>query len=100
MLESLTRESRHAGRDKKAHRFNGGKTGVKRPSAPGTAQRRPGENPCAVPGGLDSLSYADPPVNHPNPHDASAGRGPGETVGYHLSRPRRSGSARKAVVRG
>ena len=25
-LESLTRESRHAGRDKKAHRFNGGKT--------------------------------------------------------------------------
>src|ERR1039457_7296020 len=58
MLESLTRESSHAGRDKKAHRFNGWKTGVKRPSPPGTTQRRPGENPWAVPGGLDSLSHA------------------------------------------
>ena len=54
----------------------GGKAWFKRRSAPGTAQRESRTESCAVPEGLDFLFSLHPPF---------------ETVGYHLSRPWRSG---------
>src|SRR5271157_6534499 len=49
---------------------------------------------CAVPGGLESLSHATHGSTTPTRATPARVGGPGETVGHHLSRPRRSGCAR------